>query len=70
MKGAALLNLRFLGTSNTKDRSKQSRNDGDTWKMFLGRAAATLRIIQRDSTIFRMLTSISLTKTKRCLGMP
>ena len=62
MKGAALLNLRILVTGNTKDRSKQDRNDGDTRKMFLGRAATALRIIQRDSTIFRTLTFISLTK--------
>ena len=61
IKGEALLNLRILATGNTKGRSKQGRNDGDTWKMFLGRAAAALRIIQRDSTIFRTLTFISLT---------
>ena len=62
MKGAALLNLPILATGNTKHRSKQDRNDGDTRKIFLGRAAAALRIIQRDSTIFRTLTFISLTK--------
>ena len=42
MKDAALLNLQILATGNTKDRSKQDRNDGDTRKMFIGRAAAAL----------------------------
>ena len=54
MNGAALLNLHniIVAPANMRDRSKQSRNDGDTWKMFLGQAAAAFGIIQYDITIF------------------
>ena len=62
MKGAALLNLLIMATANTKNRSKRGRNNGNRWKMFHRQAAAAFGIIKRDSTIFHMLTFISLTK--------
>ena len=73
MNGAVLLNVQIMAPANTKERSKQGCNDGGRWKMFIGQAAAAFgNIIQRDSTIFRMSTLITLTKRifKALRGMP
>ena len=63
LNGAAFfVEFAIMAPVNTRDRSKQGRNDGDTWKMFLGQAAAAFGIIQHDMTILHMLTNIVLTK--------
>ena len=58
----SFLNVQIMAPANMKDLSKQGPNDRGRWKMFLGQVAAALGIIQRVSTIFRILTFVTLTK--------
>ena len=62
MTCVALLNVQIMAPANTKGQSKQGHNDGGRWKMFLGQVASAFGIIQHVSTIFRMLTFVTLTK--------